>query len=328
MRAGVDCLGRQWEERELVTNIMDISGKRFNMLTALFPVISQKRTYWLCKCDCGNEIVCRADGLKTGHTKSCGCWKITRLKTKDDDMRRDMIGMVFEYLTVLALDCFKERANGTSCAYYKCQCVCGNIVSVSGNSLRSNLTKSCGCRTSEMISNSLTNDLTNKRFGKLTVLCIDRKTDNKVFWKCQCDCGNIVSTCTGSLVSGHTQSCGCVRSVGERNIQSVLIQNNIVFEKECAFSDLVSQKGGFLRYDFGIIKDSEIVRLIEFDGRQHEYPIDFFGGQDRLLQTQQNDALKNQYAISHNIPLVRIPYTKRDSICIDDILGDKYLITI
>lgn len=38
-----------------------------------------------------------------------------------------------------------------------------------------------------------------------------------------------------------------------------------------------------------------------------------------------NDTLKNQYALSHNIPLVRIPYSKRDSMTLDDILGDSYL---
>ena len=41
---------------------------------------------------------------------------------------------------------------------------------------------------------------------------------------------------------------------------------------------------------------------------------------------QKNDDLKNQYALSHNIPLVRIPYNKRDSMNLDDLLGSKYLI--
>lgn len=38
------------------------------------------------------------------------------------------------------------------------------------------------------------------------------------------------------------------------------------------------------------------------------------------------DKEKNQYAIEHNIPLVRIPYTERDNITLDMLLGDKYLI--
>lgn len=34
---------------------------------------NEKRTYWLCKCDCGNETVVEGGNLRSGHTKSCGC---------------------------------------------------------------------------------------------------------------------------------------------------------------------------------------------------------------------------------------------------------------
>lgn len=34
-----------------------------------------KRVCWKCKCDCGNFISVRAVDLKSGHTKSCGCYK-------------------------------------------------------------------------------------------------------------------------------------------------------------------------------------------------------------------------------------------------------------
>lgn len=55
----------------------DIVGNRYGKL----QVISlshysddKKRTYWKCRCDCGNEIITRADALKSGHTISCGCY--------------------------------------------------------------------------------------------------------------------------------------------------------------------------------------------------------------------------------------------------------------
>ena len=38
------------------------------------------------------------------------------------------------------------------------------------------------------------------------------------------------------------------------------------------------------------------------------------------------DTIKNNYAFNHNIPLVRIPYTERDNITLEMIMGDKYLI--
>lgn len=33
----------------------------------------KKSSYWLCKCDCGNESVTRGTDLKSGITQSCGC---------------------------------------------------------------------------------------------------------------------------------------------------------------------------------------------------------------------------------------------------------------
>lgn len=57
--------------------VADLKGRRFGRLTVLeFSHLSddRKRTYWKCKCDCGNEIITRADGIKSGHTNSCGCY--------------------------------------------------------------------------------------------------------------------------------------------------------------------------------------------------------------------------------------------------------------
>lgn len=55
----------------------------------------------------------------------------------------------------------------------------------------------------------------NKTFGKLLVL--ERDTNKPsghgypVFWKCKCECGNIISVRTADLKNGHTQSCGCLQ---------------------------------------------------------------------------------------------------------------------
>lgn len=37
---------------------------------------------YLCKCDCGNEVVIRSDRLKSGNTKSCGCYIIEKNKKR------------------------------------------------------------------------------------------------------------------------------------------------------------------------------------------------------------------------------------------------------
>ncbi len=53
-------------------------------------------------------------------------------------------------------------------------------------------------------------DLTNQKFGRLTVIERDTETTKKgVYWKCKCDCGNITSVRSNCLTSGDTKSCGC-----------------------------------------------------------------------------------------------------------------------
>ena len=87
---------------------------------------------------------------------------------------------------------------------------------------------------------------------------------------------------------------------------------------EYSFKDLPKS-----RYDFAILKNNDIIRLIEFDGEQHFMEIPAWG---KLETTQKRDKVKNDYALTHNIPLVRIPYWERDNITLDMIMGDQYLI--
>lgn len=55
-------------------------------------------------------------------------------------------------------------------------------------------------------------DLTGKRFAKLTVLgrAPDR-ADKRVRWVCMCECGRVTEVITYSLNSGGTRSCGCIK---------------------------------------------------------------------------------------------------------------------
>ena len=49
-----------------------------------------------------------------------------------------------------------------------------------------------------------------------------------------------------------------------------------------------------------------------------------FGLGSPLELQQQRDRVKNEYALSHDIPLVRIPYWERDRITLEMILGSTY----
>lgn len=54
---------------------IELSGMRFNFLTVLEMKPSGKRMYVVCKCDCGKTVEVRADGVKAGKVKSCGCYQ-------------------------------------------------------------------------------------------------------------------------------------------------------------------------------------------------------------------------------------------------------------
>jgi hypothetical protein len=53
-------------------------------------------------------------------------------------------------------------------------------------------------------------DLTNKKFGYLTVIKIDHKDKfRNYYWLCQCECGNQTIVLGSNLRTGKTTSCGC-----------------------------------------------------------------------------------------------------------------------
>lgn len=72
-------------------------------------------------------------------------------------------------------------------------------------------------------------NLIGQKFGRLTVIDKCRK-NNRPYWVCQCDCGNITKVETYGLKSGHTQSCGCYRSqrIRERNTEYSTKHNHVI----------------------------------------------------------------------------------------------------
>ena len=116
---------------------VNLKGKRFGKLTVIdFSRVKDGRIYWKCKCDCGNECEAQTQLLKDGRTKSCGCLIHAPSKT-----RKDHCGERFGILTAIErLPNYKNKRT-----YYRCLCDCGEEKIISGSSLVSGNTKSCGC---------------------------------------------------------------------------------------------------------------------------------------------------------------------------------------
>jgi hypothetical protein len=56
--------------------VKNLTGQKFGRLLVIKYIKTiNKRSYWLCKCDCGNEKEVIGNYLSSGRTKSCGCYQ-------------------------------------------------------------------------------------------------------------------------------------------------------------------------------------------------------------------------------------------------------------
>ena len=127
----------------------DLIGKKFGRLTVIEKAYvkeigktKKKQQYWKCQCDCGNIVYVSTGHLKSGHTKSCGCYMKERIK---ESLFKDLTGKKFGKLTVIKQMPSNNRTN------WLCQCECGNTVIVTTENLTSGNTTSCGCKRIETL---------------------------------------------------------------------------------------------------------------------------------------------------------------------------------
>lgn len=68
---------------------LNITGRVFGHLTALWPLRVNKhgQYIWLCVCDCGRTAEVMVSHLKSEHTKSCGCRQGGRLIAGNEHLR-------------------------------------------------------------------------------------------------------------------------------------------------------------------------------------------------------------------------------------------------
>lgn len=64
--------------------VHDLTGQKFGRLTVIKKYGHNKSNaiLWLCQCDCGNQVIVIGDHLRTGHTKSCGCYNLDMLRAR------------------------------------------------------------------------------------------------------------------------------------------------------------------------------------------------------------------------------------------------------
>lgn len=115
----------------------------------------------------------------------------------------------------------------------------------------------------------------------------------------------------------HLQGHGCPKcnaSRGETFVERYLIDNNIQYQRQF----LLNINNKRLYVDFAYVYNGNF-GLIEYNGRQHYMPVDYFGGQDIYEKQQKRDRLLKEFCLSSSITLIEIPY----NLCNNQII--KYL---
>lgn len=196
--------------------LVDLTGMRFGRLKVEHRASDKilpsgvHAVMYHCKCDCGNEIDVNAGSLKSGKTKSCGCFNrdVVRARTSKN-LKEQRFGRL---VAIEAVDII--LSSGKHKQEWLCQCDCGNKTIVSTNNLLRGHSKSCGCYKRDVARERVSVNLLGQTFGYLTVeekiVNVDESTKKtQVLWKCKCKCGNDTLVPSDKLTGGITKSCGC-----------------------------------------------------------------------------------------------------------------------
>ena len=245
--------------------------------------------------------------------------------------RINEIGNKYGRWTVVAFDEASKGKPGGARWICECSCSAHTRKSVQGQALRNGRSTSCGCYAAEINRQKIQNyndkareDLTGKHFGFLTVVSRSEKKNAQgcYYWKCQCECGGIHYVTASNLKNGNVKSCGCINSFQAAKIKKILQDNNILFQTEYTFPDLISpNKGIRLRFDFAIFnQDGTLSHLIEYDGETHYRYSSGWNTKENYENLLANDQRKNEYCKTHNIKLKRISYLEKDEITLEKLM--------
>lgn len=98
----------------------------------------------------------------------------------------------------------------------------------------------------------------------------------------------------------------CFSSSGEQEVTKILDEYKIKYQQQKWFPDLRDIKP--LKFDFAIFKDDKILGFIEYNGKQHYEPIEYFGGKEEYKKRCEHDRMKIEYCMNNDYTILHIPY--------------------
>jgi hypothetical protein len=236
------------------------------------------------QCHCGAVFSSRISSIWNGHTTSCGC--VNTITQKDAEGKTLDIGIIL-------LSPYTQSKNS-----HKFMCFCGVEFESKINNIWSGEVSSCGCLKN-------INDI-HERLEKLNVSLVDDYKGSHKSHTFQCKCGNKFGRLMHHVLYDKRTTCGCdTKSNGELLVRNILNSIDIDYIEEYTFKDCRNER--LLRFDF-YIPDYNI--CIEYNGRQHYEPIEFFGGISSFHRQMENDSLKRQYCCIYKKNLLILKYNE------------------
>lgn len=123
--------------------MVDVDGQRFGRLLVIgrSGASVAGRIGWICRCDCGKEVVRPSKNLVNGTATSCGCRKLEAGAQNIEARRVDLTGRRFGKLIVLG----DGAPSASGARRLMCACDCGGIKLARHGDIHNGKVVSCGC---------------------------------------------------------------------------------------------------------------------------------------------------------------------------------------
>lgn len=257
-----------------------------------------------CKCSiCKYEFNSRPNDLLNGH--GCPQCKKQNLSKMYKHTHEDFIQKLKDkniYVNVISdyAGCHQN---------VRCKCnICNNDFDIIAGNLLKHGCPICGIKRRTLIHTKSHETFEKELYAQnQNIEIIGKYINSKTPIECMCKiCGNKWFAIPDGLLGDKGTGCPhCRIYKGEKQILDYLEKNKILFERQKTYKDLIGIGGKKLSYDF-YLPNHNI--FIEYNGEQHYFPVDFFGGKDRFIIQQEHDKRKQEYVKKINAKLLIIPY--------------------
>lgn len=264
--------------------------------------------YFFCVCECGNKKEVASSSLENGSSRSCGCLNsevsarsshkvLLRNRENFKEKVREAVGEEYTFLEEYKNSITKIKVKHNEC---------GTIYEISPSRFLTNGNRCPHCNIMSMRSNDkVFRERVKEVAGNEYDFHDKYVTNSKKLRVTHKKCGNTYKVSPLKFLQGK-RCPNCFISKGEEKVRNKLENLGIPYVREKYFKET-----GMKRFDFYL---PTLNACIEYDGKQHFFMSNLWGGEEGLARVRQSDKEKNDFCARNNIPLLRIPYLEIDNV--------------